>query len=330
MGFGTPPVCVSNSPIVTESPYGDSDRYRTIGSSSAICPRSTSCNTAAAVMVLLIEYAIMVVAGSIGAPRRRSDDPAVKAATVALAFTATYWMPGAFDTSAHLLGSAGAHSGRCDCCSITTRPSFEPLGPCRHSTLAVGIDVPAVAERSCHTARHRDRDDRLAAMHRGRPHARHVLEAQYFRTAEMSDGVRRTRTQRSDQAIRDVVHIHRLHPEPCGNRHDPRAARERRQEAADEPVKLRGADDRVRHVTRLQDHFRLPLAAVVAIWDDVDPDDRDVDDMADGFVACGLRQTSRAFHVDDVGPRGVRCEMQDRIDAGNRGGNRGPGGEIAG
>src|SRR3954471_4584477 len=112
MGFGTPPVCVSNSPIVTESPYGDSERYRTIGSSSAICPRSTNCNTAAAVMVLLIEYAIMVVPGSIGAPRRRSDDPAVKAATVALALTATYWIPGVFDRSVHLPGSIGSHSGR--------------------------------------------------------------------------------------------------------------------------------------------------------------------------------------------------------------------------
>jgi hypothetical protein len=84
----------------------------------------------------------MVVAGSIGVRRCRSDDPAVKAATIALAFTATYWIPGVFDTSAHLLGSAGAHSGRCNCCSITTRPSFEPLGPCRQSTLAVDIDFP--------------------------------------------------------------------------------------------------------------------------------------------------------------------------------------------
>jgi hypothetical protein len=53
--------------IVTAGPYGCSKpRYRSIDSSRATRPDSTNCSTAAAVMVLLIEYAIIVVAASTG------------------------------------------------------------------------------------------------------------------------------------------------------------------------------------------------------------------------------------------------------------------------
>jgi hypothetical protein len=53
-------------------------------------PCSTNCNTAAAVTVFVIEYAIMVVDASMIVARRRSADPAVNAITTPAAFTATY------------------------------------------------------------------------------------------------------------------------------------------------------------------------------------------------------------------------------------------------
>ena len=85
-----PEVCEMSWRTVTLAPYGHESTYRSTGSSSPTFPPSTSCSTATAVIVLLIEYAIMVVAVSTGTWRRMFAHPLAYSNTTSVAFTTTY------------------------------------------------------------------------------------------------------------------------------------------------------------------------------------------------------------------------------------------------
>src|ERR1700687_6094391 len=61
IGFGAPEMCDNSSRTVIPVPYGPEPAWRGTGLSRPPLPASTSRSTAAAVIVLLIEYAIIVV-----------------------------------------------------------------------------------------------------------------------------------------------------------------------------------------------------------------------------------------------------------------------------